>query len=99
MTDNPHPPMRGNAELAWAFLDHHDSEGWFRDPAYDGPCEVLDSAKVDEVADLLLDFIANVVASIIDAGSERDAVNENETLLAELRKELRGWTEQPEETT
>lgn len=70
----------------------HDGTAWFRDPDYDGPCELLDVNKVDILAAGLLDFIANVVANIIDAGSERDAVNENEGLLLKIAEELRDWT-------
>lgn len=81
-----------NGELAQLFLNAHDPEEWFRDQGYTGPCEAIDSVRVDELAGLILDFVANVVANIIDAGSERDAVNENEALLTALREELQGWT-------
>jgi len=70
----------------------HDGTAWFRDPDYSGPCELLDSNKVDILAAGILDFIANVVANIIDAGSERDAVNENADLLEAIKAELKGWT-------
>lgn len=63
-----------------------------RDPDYDGPCEAVNPLAVEALAETALDLVANMVATIIDAGSERDAVNENETLLSELRKEFAGWT-------
>lgn len=79
-----------NAELAVEFIQEHDPDGtWFRDPNYDGS---IDETKVPELALALLDFIANVVSTILDAGSERDAVNENEGLLDALGTELMGWT-------
>jgi len=69
-----------------------DNQTWFRDLDYDGPCELIDASQVDALALGILDFIANVVSAIIDAGSERDAVNENEALLEAVKAELRGWT-------
>lgn len=84
-------------QLAAMFLDRysadrpHDGTAWARDPDYSGPCEAIAPNQVDELALALLDFIANVVASILDAGSERDAVNENSALLGLIANELRGW--------
>jgi hypothetical protein len=46
---------------------------------------------VDFLADVIQDFAAELISSVIDQGSERDAVNENETLRAVLRDEVRGW--------
>jgi hypothetical protein len=96
MTIEPYEPQM--PEIAGLFLDHysrsrpHDGTAWARDPDYDGPCEAIAPTQVDELAHALLDFVANVVASVIDAGSERDAVNENEELLLALTNELKGWT-------
>lgn len=64
----------------------------YRDPNYKGPCEAIDPDKIQALAEDLLDLIANVVSTIIDAGSERDAVNENENLLHAIKLELNGWT-------
>lgn len=77
--------------LAAKFLDAVD-EDWCRDPAYNGPYEVVDALKIDLLAEGFLAFIADAMAQLLDAGSERDAVLENETLLDELRKEISGWT-------
>lgn len=46
---------------------------------------------VEPIADMLQATIANVIASLLDAGSERDAVMENEELSAALCNEIRGW--------
>ena len=87
----------GNAALAALFLDYHsakrphDGTAWFRDPDYDGPCEAINPNQIAELAGHIQDFIANVISSILDAGSERDAVNENDDLRFELEKELSGW--------
>lgn len=80
-----------NYQLAEQFLNTHDTDGWFRDPNYEGPCEAIDPAKIDQLTDAIQDFIANVIASILDAGSERDAVNEAEELRTAIANELRSW--------
>lgn len=48
--------------------------------------------KIDEVADAFVCLIADVIASLIDAGSEREAVEENDILRAAIADELKGWT-------
>lgn len=85
-----------NTELADEFIKQHDPETWFRDPSYDGPCELIDAAKIDLLATELLDFVANVIAAIIDAGSEREAVNESTLVYDALRKEIKDWTREAE---
>jgi arabinogalactan endo-1,4-beta-galactosidase len=82
-----------NADLAVAFLREHDPEAFFRDPTYDGVAEAIDTAKVDKLTDALQDFVANVVSTILNAGSERDAVNENEVLRAAIQAEMLSWTQ------
>lgn len=86
-------------ELATLFLDWIEDQGGedgapvnTRDRNYEGPCEAIDPNAIPALAQGILDFVANVVSTIIDAGSERDAVNENEELLAAIADELRGWT-------
>lgn len=51
----------------------------------------INPEAIPMIADTVLSLFADMIAAIIDAGSERDAVNENETLLNELTKELTGW--------
>lgn len=90
----------GNAALAALFLDYHsthrphDGTAWFRDPDYSGPCEAVNPDQIDELTDLIQSFIADVIASILDAGAERDAVNESEELRTAISNELNGWTAQ-----
>lgn len=62
-----------------------------RDPDYDGPCAAINPAAIEPIAAKMLDIFAELIATIIDAGSERDAVNENADLLYELQNELAGW--------
>lgn len=83
--------MPDNSTLADQFLDHHAPEDWFRAETSDG-YKGVDSNRVPELRDALVDFIAHVISSIIDAGSERDAVNENVTLHNAIEEELNGWT-------
>lgn len=61
----------------------------------DGPT-AINQDRVDDLARLIQDFIANVVAMLIDAGSERDAVNEAEELHEALKAELKGWSDHPD---
>ena len=81
--------MASNAELADWFLNTHDPQAWFRQEN-DGFYSIA-TDKVDQLTEDLLDFIANVIAGILNAGSERDAVNENEELADAIRAELKGW--------
>lgn len=55
--------------------------------------EDLTPATVEQTANVLQDVCAEVVAYLIDAGSERDAVNESEDLHKALVKELTEWAE------
>lgn len=48
--------------------------------------------KVDEIADAFVCLIADTIASLIDAGSEREAVEENDSLRDAITEELKGWT-------
>lgn len=87
----------GNGALAALFLDYHDAQqphdgtAWFRDPDNAGPCDAIDPNKIEVLALALQDFIANVIAAILDAGSERDAVNENNLLFDAISNELKDW--------
>jgi len=82
-----------NSDLAEAFLTAQDKD-WYRQEIPGVGIYAIRADKVDDLADALLDFVANVISGILDAGSERDAVNENEDLLEALTKEIRGWTNQ-----
>lgn len=72
--------------LPQEILEHHlDNEG-----PYEGR-STFDEKAVEVIADELQAFIASVVASLIDAGSERDAIMEDEMLNAELTRLLKEW--------
>jgi hypothetical protein len=59
-------------------------------PTQDGrPC--IPGKYVPQIADELTSIIANVVASYLDAGSERDAVQES--LGPVIEAELHSWSE------
>ena len=83
--------MTDNSDIAEAFLNLHDPKGWFRSTTFEGPCQAIDLQRLSELTDLVQDLIANIVAQIIDAGSERDSVNESEQLREALLTELSGW--------
>lgn len=57
---------------------------------------LIDMNKLDQLTELLQLMIANTVADIIGAGSERDAVMENETLYSAIFDELKGWSNHPD---
>ena len=86
------------ADLVIRYMDEQDLRDIYdnpiplQDPNYTGPCEAINPPAIELIATTMLDIFANLIATLIDAGSERDAVNENWDLLEELRKELRGWT-------
>ena len=46
---------------------------------------------VQPLAEALQGFVADVIAQVLDAGSERDAVMENDALRVVLEVELAGW--------
>lgn len=62
-----------------------------REKDYDGPCELIDADRVDDLTDALMRFVAEVVVCIVDAGSEREVVVENEALRGAIFEELKGW--------
>lgn len=89
-----------NSILADAFLDYHAPNDWFRDQHADDEMNVkaVDYTRTTELADALVDMIAHVVSAVIDAGSERDAVNESEALHIVIEEQLKSWTLHPHTT-
>lgn len=72
--------------LPQEILDHHiDNEG-----PYEGR-STFDDKAVELIADRLQALIAFVIASLIDAGSERDAIMEDEKLSSALHNIVRKW--------
>lgn len=53
---------------------------------------IINDETIPLIARCLLDTIACLIATLIDAGSERDAVNESDELLNALTNELNEWT-------
>jgi hypothetical protein len=78
--------------IADDFLTRFYPGDWARNEIPDSGVFGIRSDKVDDLAGNLHLFIAEVIAQILDAGSEREAVLENFDLQTELRKELQGWT-------
>jgi hypothetical protein len=74
--------------LPQEILDHHilpsDDPKW-------GQQRTFDDEAVEVIAVELQGFIAAVIASLIDAGSERDAINEDQALSAALANVLKEW--------
>lgn len=86
-------------DLTQLFLDHAQSQlpegGKLQLPFDDGTgLNYVDLAAVDTLTDELMMLTANIVATLINAGSERDAVLENETLRSAIWNELSSWTKQ-----
>lgn len=48
--------------------------------------------QVDALTDTIMTLVADLVATLIDAGSEREAVEENDALRTAIRDEFAGWT-------
>jgi hypothetical protein len=61
-----------------------DSPNWGQGPTFD-------DEAVELIADRLQAFIASVIASLIDAGSEREAIMEDEKLSSALHNVLKEW--------
>jgi hypothetical protein len=80
-----------NTRLAEEFLNAHRPDGWFRGQTPEGFYSIAEH-EIGDLADAIQDLIANLVAMILDAGSERDAVLENDVLNDALIDELRGWS-------
>jgi len=84
-----------NNQLAQRFLDHNFKDSWARRSLPSGVGYEIDPDALDNLTDNLQDFIAHVISSILDAGSERDAVNESDDLYTALHDELRSWSSAP----
>lgn len=82
--------IRGAGDLATLFLNHYFPDDWARQETADGFFSI-DSTKIESLTLELQSFIAEVVASILDAGSEREVVLENQELTDALTNELKGW--------
>jgi len=52
----------------------------------------INPEAVEDLADVAQSVLAYMIAGIIDAGSERDAVMENESLREYIVDELKGWS-------
>lgn len=81
--------------LSWQFCQNLPYDTWDHviqsgDPRWGQQC-TFDEKAIECIADELQDFIASVIAYLIDAGSERDAINEDEQLAKVLRDTLKGW--------
>lgn len=60
------------------------------DPLW-GQAPTFDKTAIDYLTVELQAVIASVIASLIDAGSERDAINEDEQLAHAIETTLRDW--------
>jgi hypothetical protein len=75
-------------QLPQEILEHHivdsSSEEWGQGPTFD-------DKAIEVIANELQAFIASVIASLIDAGSERDAIMEDDKLSGALVRVLQEW--------
>jgi len=74
--------------LPQEILDHHivssDNPSWGQGPTFD-------EKAIECIATELQAMIASIIASLIDAGSEADAINEDEDLFMALVTTLKDW--------
>jgi len=81
-----------NRELAHTFID-----SLTKDPTIPVAPNVggrlINKEYLEELTIELQDFLAEVISILIDAGSERDAVNEAEDLHKVIFEELEGWSD------
>jgi hypothetical protein len=79
-------------KIASDFLERFHPGDWAREEIEGTPAFGIDPNQIDDLTANVMLFIAEVIASIIDTGSEREAVLENEVLHDAIRQELSGWT-------
>lgn len=75
-------------ELPRDILDHHIRSS--DDPLW-GQERTFTNTAVECIANEFQAFIASTIASLINAGSERDAINEDEALHDALVRVLKEW--------
>ena len=78
--------------VAADFLNLSFPDGWAREEMPGVGIYNIDENQVDQLTCEILNLIANIIASILNAGSERDAVNEDEELYTAIKTHLLGWT-------
>jgi hypothetical protein len=59
---------------------------------YEAIFTAIDGDRVDDLTDTLLSFIADVIASLIDAGSEREPILENDELRIAIRNQVQDFS-------
>jgi hypothetical protein len=60
-----------------------------------GGLRLINHKAVPLIADGLMQFCAELIATLLNAGSERDAVNESDQLRDALTAELIDWSDKP----
>jgi hypothetical protein len=60
-----------------------------------GAGQLVPADRLDDLTELYMVAFAESIQAWIDAGSERDAVMENESLREQLHKELHSWSNDP----
>lgn len=78
-----------NQDIVSRMLDHVERE-WFWEQNEE--VEGFSERGVERCVSLVMNLCAQLVASATNAGSERDAVMENDVLEKALRDEFRSWT-------
>lgn len=58
----------------------------------DSGLRLINQHAVDHLTEHTMRFVAELVAALINAGSEREAVLENDQLRAAIRSELHAWS-------
>ena len=77
-------------KVASDFLDIVDKDDWFRGEAIGSAFEIPE-AKVDKLVDAVMELLAEIHAEIINVGSEREAILEDEELRNGVEHAFSGW--------
>src|SRR5690349_23585700 len=80
-----HPP---NTAVIARIITENIEEKEVRSAEADPPPYLIRKEAVEPLTEMMMEITANVIATILDAGSERDAVMENEELFNALRSEF-----------
>jgi hypothetical protein len=88
--------MPRSTSLTEDFLNEYYPEDWCRhDCTPDIPgLHVIDANRLDDLTNAIQGFVADVIAAILNAGSERDAVMESDQLNRAIHAELASWSNQ-----
>lgn len=77
-------------EATNTFIDSIDYDDFTTE--YEAIFTAIKGNKVDELTDIFLNLIADTIASLIDAGSEREPILENDELRTAIRNQVQDFS-------